>query len=164
MKVSGKTIFSMAMGKRAGLICHFMRENTSLEKNTGVASTAGMTDHAMMVNGKKTKLKGSAPTHGSMDASTRENGLITIWTESAYTHGRTVESIAVSIRTIKNRAMASTLGRTVVSTRDTGGAANNMGSAATKCLASRSSLASGKRASALSGSMRKPNIKLKMGG
>jgi len=55
MKVSGKMIFSMEMVKKAGLICHYMRENTLLVKNTAAVSIAGTTDHAMMVNGKKTR-------------------------------------------------------------------------------------------------------------
>jgi len=62
-----------------------------------------------------------------MDASTRENGLITIWMESAFTHGRMVESIAVSIRTIKNRDMVSILGLMAENMRDIGGAASNTG-------------------------------------
>ncbi len=58
MKASGKTTSSMAMAKKAGLICLSMRENISLERSTGAASIAGMTDLVTTENGRKTKLKG----------------------------------------------------------------------------------------------------------
>ncbi len=80
-RVIGKMTFSMARGRRHGLMEAYMRDFTSQEKSMVQGCTLGMTARNMTVSGLRTKLGGQEPTHGSMAVNIKGNGSTTIWRE-----------------------------------------------------------------------------------
>ncbi len=159
-RVSGRRTSSTDKAKSNGLMAQFTRANTWLARSTGGASTAGMTVPGIMASGKKTKSRALAPTPGWMADSTRESGSIIIWTESVCTPGRMVGSTGANTRMTRNTATVSILGVMAAHTPVTGAEASNTGLEPILCLASRPSLASGKKESELNGSTKFRLIRL----
>ena len=82
--------------------------------------------------------------------------------EWAFTYGKMGASMKDNIKTIRNTVLESTYGVMVGFTQATGRRVNSMDWAFTQCLEARKRLASGRRASELSGSIRLSSSKLSL--
>ena len=64
MRVIGKTIYSMVMERKLGLMGQFMKGNITRVKSMDMAYTAGMMDPDMKETGMRIKLEVSEFIHG----------------------------------------------------------------------------------------------------
>ena len=126
MKETGKTIFSMVMGKKYGQMAQNMKATIKKVKSMAEDSIYGKTDQCTTVIGTRTELKDTANTNGKMDVNIQETGSIITCMEKEFTLGLMVDDMKVTTKWIKSMDTVNINGLMDVNTKDTGLMENNM--------------------------------------
>lgn len=117
---TGKTIYSMVMERRYGLMGLSTKVNISKARSTGEGSMCGLMAVHMMETGLITKLKVTENIYGSMEDSMRASGSLITCTVMAYIHGKTEEDMRANTKPTRNMVREFMFGQTAVDTKAVG--------------------------------------------
>ena len=152
----GKTICSMVMELKHGLISLSMKETMPLEESMVSEATNGTMDQCIQATGEKTRYPALESIHGWMEDAIKVSGLTTTWKAWEFTSGTTEECTKANTKTTRNMDLEFILGQTGEAMKGTGTRASSTVSAPMLYpRTTKSNLVCGKMENALSGSMRR---------
>ena len=153
MKVNGRMISNTARESRFGTRDPNMMDNMSKGRKKVEDFTPGLMAPLTKENGLTTRSLGKEFTSGKTEGGSMESGKITIWKATEFTTGPMADVMRDSITTIRNAVTVCITGQTAVSMKAGGTKVSNTVSGPTWIQRkTRSSLVSGRTASALLGS------------